>query len=398
MQFSDAISAENKAIFLANHFDDSSLGFFMVNSHGLIEYINHRAAAIIGFGSVDEAHECSFQDIEAVIECGLNDAFRSLLNGRAFFKQEHRCTNRHGHFAILNISCHPYRQDNGEILGILGIIQDVTETSKRKAELEEAIFELSIMSQVSDALSSRADLDEVLQIILIGATANQGLGFNRAFLFLVDDGAKFLEGKLAVGPGSPEEAGQIWSRLAQQQKTLKELLDDYCERESVSNCSLTSLIAGWQIPLNIDTFLNQAINNGSGMNINHREDNLSPASLEIMRRLNTDNLAVAPIISKGKKLGLIAADNQITRRKITLSEVDLLQTFANHTAVAIERSRLFDNLVAHAEKLEKMNKRLAESQEQIVRTEKMSVIGELTSSIAHELRNPLTVIGGFATL
>ncbi len=76
----------------------------------------------------------------------------------------------------------------------------------------------------------------------------------------------------------------------------------------------------------------------------------------------------------------------------------MLQTFANHTAVAIDRSRLYDNLIARSAELERKNRLLAESQEQIVRVEKMSVIGELTSSIAHELRSPLAVIGGFANL
>jgi len=34
----------------------------------------------------------------------------------------------------------------------------------------------------------------------------------------------------------------------------------------------------------------------------------------------------------------------------------------------------------------------------MIKIEKMSVIGELTSAVAHELRNPLTIIGGFANL
>jgi K+-sensing histidine kinase KdpD len=45
-----------------------------------------------------------------------------------------------------------------------------------------------------------------------------------------------------------------------------------------------------------------------------------------------------------------------------------------------------------------MNRKLAETQNQIIEAEKMSVIGEITSAVAHELRNPLTIIGGFANL
>jgi PAS domain S-box-containing protein len=394
--YPNVMPAENRIMFFKAQFDDSPLGFIMADTHGRIEYINRAAMAIIGYDSLEEACSQSMQEIDSVFNCGFSESFGALLGGRVLTKKEHRCTNRKGHFAILNIFCHPYHS-GGDIVGVFGILQDVTETAKRKAELEEAIFELSIMSQVSEALSSTADLDEVIKIILTGATANQGLGFNRAFLFLADETGDNLIGQTAVGPGSPEEAGRIWARLSQQQKTLKELLEDYSDRENASNYSLSSLISGWKIPLGAETIFSRAINESCGINISGR-NNLSPESVEIMQRLNTYNLAIAPIISKGKKLGLIAADNQITGRKISSSEVQLLQTFANHTAVAIERSRLYDNLVEHANELELKNKQLAESQEQIIRVEKMSVIGELTSSIAHELRNPLTVIGGFANM
>jgi signal transduction histidine kinase len=41
-------------------------------------------------------------------------------------------------------------------------------------------------------------------------------------------------------------------------------------------------------------------------------------------------------------------------------------------------------------------KKLKEQQELIVRMEKMALVGRITSSIAHSIRNPLMVIGGFA--
>ncbi len=397
MEYVRTPSTEIDVTFLKSHFDNSPLGFFMINRCGVIEYFNASAAAIIGFGRADEACGAPVQDIESVINCDLSDCFNAILNGQTFQKKEHRCTNRLGHFAILNVFGSPYRMPTGEIAGVLGIVQDVTDISKRKADLEEAILELSILSQVSEALSSTADLDEVLKIILTGVTANQGLGFNRAFLFLANESGEYAEGQLAVGPRNPDEAGQIWSRLDSQKKTLKELLDDYSERENSSNYTLSSFIAGWRVSLTDDSFFSRAARERCGINI-HGKDDLSSTSRDIMTRLNSENLAVVPIVGKGKILGIIAADNRITGKRIISSEVELLQIFANHTAVAIERSRLYDNLLEHTEELEEMNKQLAESQEQIIRVEKMSVIGELTSSIAHELRNPLTVIGGFANL
>ncbi|UCD17620.1 MAG: PAS domain-containing protein [Candidatus Zixiibacteriota bacterium] len=392
-----ALASEERMTVLRSHFDDLPMGFFVTNCDGYVEYLNDEAAKLIGFESTLEAIGYSLYNVENIINCGLMDAFNSILTGRTFRKEELHCTNRQGHFAILNLYCSPHRGENGEIAGIFGIIQDVTESSKKKAELEEAIYELSIMSQVSEALSSTADLDDVVRIILTGVTANEGLGFNRAFLFLAKENEGYLEGKIAVGPTSPEEAGRIWSRLAGQKITLREMLNDYSQHENDSNSSLTTLIAGWRIPLDSSGAFSEAINLGRGIHVfagehTHRE------TTDILTRLGTESMAVAPIISKGRKLGLIAADNNITGKKISDSVVELLQTFANQTAVAIERSRLYDVQVERARELEEINRQLAESQDQIIRVEKMSVIGELTSSIAHELRNPLTVIGGFANL
>lgn len=377
--------------------DNSSLGFFVVNIDGLIEYLNGEAARIIGFDENDNVSECSLQDIESVINGGLMGAFASVLDGGTFRKYEHRCTNRRGHFAVLNLFCSPYRGDDGKAVGALGIIQDITDSFRQKAELEEVNCELSIMGQVSEALSTTDTLDKILKIILTGVTANQGLGFNRAFLFLANEEEQMLEGKIAVGPRNPEEAGQVWARLAGQQQTLTELLNDYLEREGNSSFTLSSLISDWKMPLESTSIFSQVVKEARGINV-FADSGLSPESEEILRRLDTRNLAVAPIISKGRRLGLIAADNQITGKAIVDSDLQLLQTFANQSAVAIERSQLHDKLVEHAARLEEKNRQLADSQEQMIRVEKMSVIGELTSSIAHELRNPLTVIGGFANL
>jgi PAS domain S-box-containing protein len=383
--------------YLRTLLEDASPGFFIVNQDGIVDYINKEAADIIGFDINDGISGYSLYDIDSVLNCGLSNAFAGILDGSIFKLNEHRCTNRLGKFIVISLFCSPFRESDGRVVGLLGIIQNITDSYKQKSALEEAINELSIMWQVSEALSSATDLDHALKIILTGVTANQGLGFNRAFLFLTDDSQQNLLGKVAVGPRSPEEAGKIWSQMSENLKTLTELLNEYKDSGDKTSFSLSSLIENWRITLNEPSIFRQAIDDRCGLNVFYSKT-LSPVSIEILNRLNTDNFAVAPIISKGKNLGLIAADNQITGRAIADSEVQLLQTFANHTALALERSKLYDNIIEHAARLEEKNRQIAESQEQLIRIEKMSVIGELTSSIAHELRNPLTVIGGFANL
>ncbi|MFH2036168.1 MAG: histidine kinase dimerization/phospho-acceptor domain-containing protein [Candidatus Zixiibacteriota bacterium] len=393
----NAIGSQVIIGYLKSLFDSAPLGFFILNFNNGVEYYNAEAARIFGLEHNSSILNYSLHDIESALDIGLGEAVGTVREGNIYRRNEHRCTNHRGHFEVLNIFCMPYRQDDNRISGLLGMVQDVTESYYKKSELEEAIDELSIMWQLSESLSSTTELDNALKIILTGVTANQGLGFNRAFLFLVDETGNNLYGTTAVGPGSPEEAGRIWSQLSKETKTLKELLNNYSQSENNSSPTLTSQINDWVIPLDEQSFFNKAINERQGFNIIYNET-LSSDSVKILKRLDSYNIAVAPIICKDKVLGLIAADNKITGRAINDSEVQLLQTFANHAAVAIERSRLYEDIVEHVLQLEEKNKLIADSQEQIVRIEKMSVIGELTSSIAHELRNPLTIIGGFSNL
>ena len=48
------------------------------------------------------------------------------------------------------------------------------------------------------------------------------------------------------------------------------------------------------------------------------------------------------------------------------------------------------------EELDSAYRQLETAQEEVVRAEKLSTIGQVTAVVAHEIRNPLTTIGGFA--
>ena len=63
--------------------------------------------------------------------------------------------------------------------------------------------------------------------------------------------------------------------------------------------------------------------------------------------------------------------------------------FANQAGLAIENGLLYRNLEA-------VHHELKEAQAQIVQQEKMAALGELSNTVAHEIKNPLTAIGGFA--
>ncbi len=138
----------------------------------------------------------------------LNEA---LLSGET--KEIEHLHEVNGEPRYVELSAYPIKNQQNEVTGVVMINRDVTERRKIEEELKKRVSELSFLKEVSEALQSTLKLEEILYIILVGATAGQGLGFNRAFLLLYDDEKEVVEGKLAIGPSGAEEAGHIWADL-----------------------------------------------------------------------------------------------------------------------------------------------------------------------------------------
>ena len=378
--------------------DRLGMGLFRLNEEGYITQFNAVAAGILAldrYGVWDDLH---ISKVDRVLATGLADQFEDVINGSlTFVRKNLSCTNSRGRFMVVNLVGIPIRSDENAGKEVLGIVEDCAIAHHEADDPSNVHQQLRILSEVAAALSSSFELGQILKIILTGATASQGLGFNRTFLFLYDEEADKLRGHMAVGPSSAEEAGRIWKRLDSMRLSLSELLDAHQSEAGNGTDALTSLIADLHVDLNGDSLISSACKSGTWINLEKVEE-IDPVTTTFVEKLGTPRIALVPMVSKGTLMGLLAADNYITQQSISDDAVQLLQVLANQAAVAMERAKLYDAERERAELLERMNLQLAESQDQIIKIEKMSVIGELTSAVAHELRNPLTIVGGFANL
>ena len=378
--------------------DRLGMGLFRLNEEGYVTQFNAAAADILAldrYGVWDDLH---ISKVDRVPATGLAEQFEDVINGSlTFVRKNLSCTNSRGRFMVLNLVGIPTRSGDGADKEVCGIVEDCTSSDREAADPNNVRQQLRILSEVAAALSSSFELRQILKIILTGATASQGLSFNRAFLFLYDEEADKLHGHMAIGPSSAEEAGRIWKRLDSMRLSLSELLDAHQSEAGSGTDALTSLIADLHVDLNGDSLISSACKSGTWINLEKVEE-IDSTTTTFVERLGTPRIALVPMVSKGNLMGLLAADNYITQQPISDDAVQLLQVLANQAAVAMERAKLYDAEHERVEQLERMNLQLAESQDQIIKIEKMSVIGELTSAVAHELRNPLTIVGGFANL
>ncbi|HTS52313.1 MAG TPA: ATP-binding protein [Burkholderiales bacterium] len=65
-----------------------------------------------------------------------------------------------------------------------------------------------------------------------------------------------------------------------------------------------------------------------------------------VRALRSKSFVVVPMITSGRAVGVLLADNKYTRAPIPPHTVEILPTFASHAAVAVENIRLFRQLQA----------------------------------------------------
>jgi signal transduction histidine kinase len=257
--------------------------------------------------------------------------------------------------------------------------------------------EIQFLHEIGIVLQTSMELDEVLSVAMTAITAGKGFGMNRAFLLLMDEEKRNLKGYLGVGPKSYQEAWHIWEEIGQSDFSLREMAKNFHDTKLDSErVKFQDILNKLVIPLDDQTHIfNKALLNGRPILVTDAFHN-NEVEPELAKFLGVDTFLILPLISRKKRIGIIVADNFITHKPISLQDMQSMETISFPVALAIERASLYARLQVDLDKLMEANSRLREQQELIVKMEKMALVGKITSSIAHSIRNPLMIIGGFA--
>ncbi|MDD5424830.1 MAG: sensor domain-containing diguanylate cyclase [Candidatus Omnitrophica bacterium] len=214
--------------------------------------------------------------------------------------------------------------------------------------LDRIRAELTIFYEIGNAMRTTLNLDEILFIILTGVTSHEGLGFNRAMLFLVNDGDGTIEGKMGIGPQSVEEAGRIWNRIASEQMNLEDLISAYSFYNK-GGSDLDKIVRNIKVPLREDSgVLAMTVLEGMSFEITNEGTRQNIAHDTVLQSLKTEYFVTVPLRAKDKVIGVILADNIFTKKPITKDDIRTLTMFANHAGLAIENSRLYEQTVHQA--------------------------------------------------
>ena len=257
--------------------------------------------------------------------------------------------------------------------------------------------EIRFLHELGLVLQTSLGLDEILSTALTAITAGKGFGMNRAFLLMTDKERHCLKGYLGIGPRNYEEAWQIWQEIDQNKASLTTMARNFLETKlSSEKAKFHDILEKLSVPLDDHGHIfNRALSERKPILVTDAFHNPEvPPTLAWI--LGVDTFLVMPLITRNRRIGVIVADNCITHKQITPQDMQSLEIFAFPVAFALERASLYERVQEDLEKLIEANQKLKEQQDIIVRMEKMALVGRITSSIAHSIRNPLMVIGGFA--
>ncbi|MBC7963847.1 MAG: GAF domain-containing protein [Steroidobacteraceae bacterium] len=251
---------------------------------------------------------------------------------------------------------------------------------------DNRLSELTLLYQFSNTMLSTIRLNKLTHLILTALTTPAPGLFERSILFLRNEKSEVLQGMLGVTRNTSAGLEIIGDRdaLGSRWDISDEVVNRQRSNEFCSRVRMARIEINEGCPL-----IRQVVSERSLGLMDEPAACHECTTGCIIRKLCSGSFAAAPLIARDKTIGIIVVDNPESGCKITQGKLHFLQLFANQAGMAIENSMLYNQI-------EETNDHLRDARERLLHGERLAVIGEMAANLAHELKNPIITIGGFA--
>jgi signal transduction histidine kinase len=230
------------------------------------------------------------------------------------------------------------------------------EESNRKEETREALYrrELATILRSSALINSSLNIEQVLDNAM--KWAEDFMGAEASTVYELDDRSNELIVRLARG----EKKGPV------ERVTLK----------------VGEGIAG------------TVVKTGKPMVIQDvSQEKKFTDKIDRLTGFQTKSAICVPLLLRNRPIGALQVINKKSGEPFNRSDLEILFAIAQHVSVAMENANLYRRL---EESFAVTTQELRITQEKLIRTERLASMSNLVQGVAHEIRNPITTIGGFA--
>jgi len=235
------------------------------------------------------------------------------------------------------------------------------ELRTRTNELAQSVSELQALGEVSQAVNSTLDLETVLTTIVRRAVEL-----------------------------SRTDAGAIYVFNEQREEFRLHATHGMSE-------TMIAAIGSQHIGLGDANNIATATTERKPVQVADTRDEPASAVNDIVLSEGYRSILIIPLLRPDHIVGAL-----VVRRKtpgdFPQSAIELLQTFADQSVVAIQNARLYENVETRTHQLAQSLNDLRTTQDRLVQTQKLASLGQLTAGIAHEIKNPLNFVNNFSVV
>jgi predicted ATPase/signal transduction histidine kinase len=120
---------------------------------------------------------------------------------------------------------------------------------------------------------------------------------------------------------------------------------------------------------------------------------------EYLGRRRTRSILCLPIVKQAKLVGILYLENNLTADAFTSERIAVLELLASQAAISLEHAQLYADLQKEnierrraEDELRRSEASLREAQSELARVTRLTTMGEMAASIAHEVNQPLAGI------